>query len=125
MVLAEPGDRIRQRRAAAVRHIEARPDRRQPRRPRALAVRDLLAPWREADIGDLVFVPGHVMMIIGHIDGEPWVIHDTAGTYLRGEDGGVHRAALNGVVVTPLTPLLADAEGVPMVDRITRIQRVR
>lgn len=102
--------------AAALDGITLAPD-----TPRARRLQRL----READIGDLVFVPGHVMMIIGHIDGEPWVIHDTAGTYLRGEDGGVHRAALNGVVVTPLTPLLADAEGVPMLDRITRIQRVR
>lgn len=80
---------------------------------------------READVGDLVFVPGHVMMIIGHIDGEPWVIHDTAGTFLRDDAGMLHRAPLNGVVVTPTTPLFADAEGVAMIDRITHIQRVR
>ena len=80
---------------------------------------------READVGDLVFVPGHVMMIIGHVDGEPWVIHDTAGTFLRDDAGMIHRAPLNGVVVTPTTPLLADAGGVAMIDRITHIRRVR
>ena len=80
---------------------------------------------READVGDMVFVPGHVMMVIGHVDGEPWVIHDTAGTYLRGDDGAIRRVPLNGVVVTPTTPLLADADGAPMIDRITNLQRVR
>jgi hypothetical protein len=30
-------------------------------------------------VGDLVYIPGHVMMVIGRIDGMPWVIHDTTG----------------------------------------------
>ena len=29
-------------------------------------------------VGDLVYIPGHVMMAIGHVDGRTWVIHDTA-----------------------------------------------
>ena len=53
------------------------------------------------------------------------MIHDTAGTFLRDDAGMIHRAPLNGVVVTPTTPLLADAGGVAMIDRITHIQRVR
>jgi len=80
---------------------------------------------RDADVGDMVFIPGHVMLVIGHVDGEPWVIHDTAGTHLREPDGTIRRQALNGVVVTPMTPLLADADGTRMIDRITSIQRVR
>ena len=79
---------------------------------------------RETDVGDLVFIPGHVMMVIGHVDGEPWVIHDTAGMSMRGADGAITRLQLNGVVVTPLTPMLA-GDGDSTIGRITSIQRVR
>ncbi|WP_337245144.1 SH3 domain-containing protein [Luteimonas sp. gir] len=79
---------------------------------------------RKTDVGDLVFIPGHVMMVIGHVDGDPYVIHDTAGTSLRGADGQLARLALNGVVVTPLLPLLG-GDGAPTIERITSLQRVR
>ncbi|MBB3344028.1 cell wall-associated NlpC family hydrolase [Luteimonas sp. RC10] len=79
---------------------------------------------RQTDVGDLVFIPGHVMMVIGHVDGDPYVIHDTAGTSLRGADGQLARLALNGVVVTPLLPLLG-GDGAPTIERITSLQRVR
>lgn len=79
---------------------------------------------READVGDMVFIPGHVMMVIGHVDGEPWVIHDTAGMSVRDGDGAIVRLPLNGVVVTPVTPMLSGEDGTT-IDRITSIQRVR
>lgn len=75
-------------------------------------------------VGDLVYIPGHVMMVIGHEDGETYVIHDTTGTAMQGSDGEVRRLALNGVVVTPLRRMLQGA-GQPVVDRITSIQRIR
>jgi len=79
---------------------------------------------RDADVGDMVFIPGHVMLVIGHVDGEPWVIHDTAGMSLRDADGSIARLPLNGVVVTPVTPMLSGEDGTT-IDRITSIQRVR
>ncbi|VXB70915.1 conserved exported hypothetical protein [Luteimonas sp. 9C] len=79
---------------------------------------------READVGDMVFIPGHVMLVIGHVDGEPWVIHDTAGMSVRDGDGAIARLPLNGVVVTPVTPMLSGEDGTT-IDRITSIQRVR
>lgn len=79
---------------------------------------------READVGDMVFIPGHVMMVIGHVDGEPWVIHDTAGMSVRDTAGDIVRLPLNGVVVTPVTPMLSGADGFT-IDRTTSIQRVR
>ncbi|MET0329266.1 MAG: NlpC/P60 family protein, partial [Luteimonas sp.] len=79
---------------------------------------------READVGDMVFIPGHVMMVIGHVDGEPWVIHDTAGMSVRDAAGAVVRLPLNGVVITPVTPMLSGEDGFT-IDRITSIQRVR
>ena len=74
--------------------------------------------------GDLVYIPGHVMMAIGHRDGMAYVIHDTNGGGWRGPDGKRVSAGLNGVSVTPLEPLLFN-EGETYVDRMTSIQRLR
>lgn len=77
----------------------------------------------QLQVGDLLYIPGHVMLVIGHEHGAPWVIHDVAGANYRAADGSVQRARLNGVSVTPLLPLLA-SDGTPFVDHITRIQRI-
>ncbi len=61
----------------------------------------------ELQVGDLVYIPGHVMMAIGHVDGRTWVIHDTAGGSWFGADGTRVQAHLNGVSVTPLEPMMA------------------
>ena len=82
------------------------------------------AALRALQVGDLVYIPGHVMMVIGDIDGEPYVIHDTAGINLRDDNGALRRVVLNGVSVSPLTPLQADAQW-SYVDRITSIVRLR
>jgi cell wall-associated NlpC family hydrolase len=59
----------------------------------------------EADVGDLLYSPGHVMMYLGSVDGEPYVIHDLSGSGWIGEDGKHHKGVLNGVSVTPLTTI--------------------
>ncbi|MCC4601076.1 SH3 domain-containing protein [Xanthomonas melonis] len=74
-------------------------------------------------VGDLIYIPGHVMLVIGHERGTPWVIHDVAGISYRSANGSVQRAPLNGVSVTPLLPLLA-TDGTPLVAHIVRIQRI-
>ena len=79
---------------------------------------------RNLEVGDLVYIPGHVMMVIGHENGMPYVIHDTTGISYRDGTGEVTRVVLNGVSVTPLTPLLF-ARKDPLVDHITSILRVR
>jgi cell wall-associated NlpC family hydrolase len=79
---------------------------------------------RNLEIGDLVYIPGHVMMVIGHENGMPYVIHDTTGISYRDATGEVTRVVLNGVSVTPLTPLLF-ARKDSFVDHITSILRVR
>jgi cell wall-associated NlpC family hydrolase len=81
------------------------------------------ATLRELEVGDLVFVPGHVMMVIGYDRGIPYVIHDTTGISYRTASGSVTRVALNGVSVTPLTPLTLDGE--PLATRINNILRIR
>jgi cell wall-associated NlpC family hydrolase len=83
-----------------------------------------LAVLRTLQVGDLVYIPGHVMMVIGHDNGTTYTIHDTTGITYRGPDGNVVRTTLNSVAVTPLEPLLFNSEQ-PTVDRITAIQRVR
>ena len=83
-----------------------------------------LTVLRDLEIGDLIYIPGHVMMVIGHYDGTPYVIHDTTGISYRDGKGEVTRVVLNGVSVTPLTPLLF-ARRDSFVDHITSILRVR
>ena len=75
-------------------------------------------------VGDLIYIPGHVMMMIGRIDGAPYVIHDTNGGSILGADGKLHSLHLNAVSVTPLLPLRFNAEE-SYVDRITSIVRIR
>lgn len=79
---------------------------------------------RQAHVGDLIYIPGHVMMVIGQDPSGPYVIHDTTGISFRRGAGDIERARLNGVSVTPLLPLL-QSEGQPMIDRIYSIQRIR
>lgn len=79
---------------------------------------------RELQVGDLIYIPGHVMMVIGNEAGFPYVIHDTTGISYRNAAGAIERVRLNGVSVTPLVPLLL-GEGEPMIDRIYSVQRIR
>ncbi len=76
------------------------------------------------EVGDLVYIPGHVMMMIGRIDGAPYVIHDTNGGSYLDADGNLRSIHLNGVAVTPLLPLRF-SQGQSYVDRITSIVRIR
>ena len=85
--------------------------------PRKAAVDSLQA-------GDLIYIPGHVMMMIGRIDGAPYVIHDTNGGSYLDADGKMRSMHLNAVSVTPLLPLRFN-EKQTYVDRITSIVRIR
>jgi cell wall-associated NlpC family hydrolase len=86
----------------------------------------LSAPQRQAALasvstGDLLHLPGHVMLAIGRIDGELWLIHDVHRLRVRGR---AETLPINGVAVTPLQPLL-DSQGQALADSLTRIQRLR
>ncbi len=63
---------------------------------------------RDAQIGDLVVVPGHVLMILGHVNGEPYVIQDVPYAVFYDATGKLRKTKVNGVSVTPLLPLMAD-----------------
>lgn len=58
--------------------------------------------------GDLIHMPGHVMMYIGHVNGEPYAIHDTGGEYMQ-------------VIVSTLAPY----PDRPWTERVTHIVRVK
>ena len=75
------------------------------------------------DVGDLIYIPGHVMMFLGRINGAPYVIHDTNGGSFLDRDGTLRSMHLNGVSVTPLLPLRFDKD-TDYVDRITNIVRM-
>ncbi len=83
-----------------------------------------VATLRTLDVGDLIYIPGHVMMVIGQEDDEVWLIHDTTGMRYRDADGDLVPVRLNQVAVTPLLALVADS-GTPYVDLIYSIQRIR
>lgn len=59
----------------------------------------------ELNVGDLIYIPGHVMLYIGSLDGEPYVIHDVTGLSYFDGDGTLYSGILSGVSVTPLKPL--------------------
>ncbi len=79
---------------------------------------------RALQVGDLVYIPGHVMMVIGQRDGQPYVIHDVLGMRYRQSDGSTRRVTLNSVAVTPLLPMLFNDKQT-FVDRMTSIVRIR
>ena len=83
-----------------------------------------IAALRDVQVGDLIYIPGHVMMVIGKENGQTWLIHDTHGITYLNDDGEHIRAPLNGVAVTPLEPLLFNSDS-SFVDHITNIQRIR
>ena len=58
-----------------------------------------------ADVGDLLYSTGHVMLYLGTVDDQPYVIHDSSGSGWTDEDGDDHDGVLNGVSVTPLSPM--------------------
>lgn len=75
------------------------------------------------DVGDLVYIPGHVMMVIGKLDGVHYVIHDTTGISYDKPDGSRARIKLNAVSVTPLEPLMFN-DTQSYIERMTSIVRV-
>lgn len=79
---------------------------------------------RQLQPGDLVYIPGHVMMAIGTENGEPWVIHDVQGVSVRDPGGELRRLVLNAVSVTPLASLLG-SDGEALTDKMTAIVRMQ
>ena len=75
-------------------------------------------------LGDLIYIPGHVMMSLGQWQGQPWVIHDVLGMSYRKADGSTAHVKLNAVSVTPLLPMLYGKDST-FIDHVTSIVRMR
>lgn len=60
----------------------------------------------QAHTGDLLLIPGHVMLVLGRNDQqELFVIHSVNGLSYYQPQGQYYQSKLNGVSVTPLSPL--------------------
>jgi cell wall-associated NlpC family hydrolase len=75
----------------------------------------------QLQLGDLVYIPGHVMMVLGQWKGQPWVIHDVGDIRYRKPDGALAEIDLNSVSVTPLLPMLYGKDGSTFIDHMTSI----
>ena len=65
---------------------------------------------RKLSPGDLIYIPGHVMIFLGLEENQPYIIHDVSGLSYYNKDGDYIQSKLNGVSVTPLLPLQLNAE---------------
>ncbi len=74
-------------------------------------------------VGDLIYIPGHVMMFLGYEQGKPYVIHDVKGLGYLNTKGQFYQGTLNGVSVTPLLPLRISKQ-TSYVDLIYNIKRI-
>ena len=77
-----------------------------------------------AQVGDLIYIPGHVMMFLGWDNGQPYVIQDVGGLVFRDGSGKMRWTKTNEVSVTPLLPLLV-SEKLSYVDAMTSMLRMR
>ncbi|WP_301003892.1 SH3 domain-containing protein [Arsukibacterium sp.] len=97
---------------------------------------DKLAAINEASAGDLIYRPGHVMLYLGSDKGEPFVIHSVHDlAYFTDQEAKndadaspaqpeLYQGILNGVAVTPLTPLRLSADS-SYLDKIYAIKSLR
>ncbi|MDH5500772.1 MAG: SH3 domain-containing protein [Gammaproteobacteria bacterium] len=76
------------------------------------------------DVGDLLYCPGHVMLYLGTVDGEPYVIHSLFGAGWAEEDGSFQEGVLNGVAVTPLRQIYMSPEATYF-DQLYSIKQIR
>ncbi|MEO1245444.1 MAG: SH3 domain-containing protein [Pseudomonadota bacterium] len=76
------------------------------------------------DVGNLIYIPGHVMLHLGEVDGEPYVIHDVNGLNYALADGSLYSGVLSTVAVTPLMPLRS-SKGQHYVDLMMSIKQIR
>jgi len=88
------------------------------------SLEEKLEALEKMDIGDLIYVPGHVLMYIGDVDGQPYVIHDVSVFRYTDENGEYYEGVLNGVSVTPFLPLFGSRES-KYIELISNIKQVR
>lgn len=85
---------------------------------------DKLTALNNLEVGDLLYIPGHVVMFLGYDQGKPYVIHDVKGMSYFDQNNQFYRGTLNGVSVTPLLPMQLSKD-TSYIDRIYNIKRIR
>ena len=88
------------------------------------SLEEKLKALKKMDIGDLIYVPGHVLMYIGDVGSQPYVIHDVSVFRYTDENGEHYEGVLNGVSVTPFLPLFGSRES-KYIELISNIKRIR
>ena len=88
------------------------------------SLEEKLEALKKMDIGDLIYVPGHVLMYIGDVDGQPYVIHDVSVFRYTDENGEYYEGVLNGVSVTPFIPLFGSRES-RYIELISNIKQIK
>lgn len=78
----------------------------------------------QADVGDLVYSPGHVMIYLGMDEGVPWVIHDMSGSGWVDEAGEPIEGIMNGVAATSLLTTEM-APGMTYFEKMYAIKKIR
>lgn len=81
-----------------------------------------LAVIATLQVGDLIYIPGHVMMYIGHDQGKPYIIHDVKELAYTNKAGIIYHGTLNGVSVTPLLPLQDYVNNITNIKRLSNAQ---
>jgi hypothetical protein len=82
-----------------------------------------LAVIEQLQVGDLIYIPGHVMLYLGKENNQPFVIHDVKGLAYWTPDGNYYTGVLNAVSVTPLIKLQLNKE-TTYLDKIYNIKRI-
>ena len=82
-----------------------------------------LAVIEQLQVGDLIYIPGHVMMFLGQDNGQPFVIHDVKGLAYWTPEGEYYSGVLNAVAVTPLISLHLN-RSTTYLDKIYNIKRI-
>lgn len=77
-----------------------------------------LAALNNVKVGDLIYIPGHVMMYLGQDNGQPYVIHDVKDMKYQTAQGDNYFGVLNGVSVTPLLPMIDYVENITVIKTI-------
>lgn len=77
----------------------------------------------QLQVGDLIYIPGHVMVYLGKENGQPFVIHDVKGLAYWTPDGDYYSGVLNAVSVTPLIKLQLNKQ-TTYLDKIYNIKRI-
>jgi len=90
---------------------------------KSASTEDKLAFIKNLDVGDLIYIPGHVMMVVGYHDEQPYIIHDVSGFSYFKENGDFYKSQLNGVSMTPLLPLQLSRKS-SYLDKIYNIKKI-